>query len=591
MRIFVPVREATQDLELCLRSLADHLPNNISVAILDYGPPGGSVQAACHGFDVRYTRGENGGGLAEICNWALAHLWQPGNDLLLLDPHARVTAGLLEEMRAVLHLHERHAVVAPRSNGCGFLSFPPDEDLSPAESHALWTKLQGELPRYQVAPAVPNLCVLIKSEVLQRFGLFESPFGVDAVNDFSARINRFGYSTMAANWAYVFGADAGNGAARSPELARKIGDYRKFQIDPLETFASLYSPHRRRILYDLYHLPPQHSGTSDFALNLLRELEPLAKGEFDIYVGAGADQAFFLTELCGYRLYDEQTSSPMLFDLVYKPSQIFRWPEFARMTRLAPRVAFTLQDIIALRCDYIGNASLAPLFQRTAALSDLVLTISEFSRSDFAAYYGVDAPMQVIYHGSHARTLAGEKTSGEHILIMGNALAHKGVSAAVQCLGNAWPLVVVGGDRHAHRSNVRWLSSGQLSRRFMHDVFAEARIVVYPSYYEGYGLPVADALALGKPVIVLDTAVNREIAAKTQDPNLHRIASLAELKSAAQRLWDEQPRPASSDARRWADAAAEYLAAFRALLNKDIDLAKMRRRWETVRLIESVGLS
>ena len=536
------VDEATRDLDLCLRSLADHVPNNCSV----------SSGKGCSG------------------------LWQPGNDLLLLSPHIRVTAGFLEEMQTVLHLHERHAVVAPRTNGSGFLSFPADDDLPPSESHRLWAKLHGDLPRYHLVPAIANFCVLIKGEVLERFGLFEITPTVDAVNEFIARINRFGYSTLAANRAYVFNAE------RYPEFKGKISDYGRFQIDPLEHFASLYSPHRRRILYDLYHLPPQHSGTSDFALNLLREIEPLAKDEYDIYVGAGVDQAFFLSELCGYRLHDEQTSSPMLFDLVYKPCQIFRWHEFARMTRLAPRIAFTLQDIIALRCDYIGNASLAPLFQRTVALSDQVFTISEFSHSDLAAYYGSDAPMQVIYHGSHARLADGETAAGKHILMIGNARAHKGLSEAVRCLGDDWPLVVVGRDR---------LSSGQLSRRFMHDVFAEAKIVVYPSYYEGYGLPVADALALGKQVIVLDTAVNREIASQTSDPNLHRISSLDELKIAVQTVWNEPPSPSSSHTRRWSDAAAEYLAAFRVLLNKDIDLAKMRRRWETIRLIESLERS
>jgi hypothetical protein len=63
------------------------------------------------------------------------------------------------------------------------------------------------------------------------------------------------------------------------------------------------------------------------------------------------------------------------------------------------------------------------------------------------------------------------------------------------------------------------------------------------------------------------------------------------LKNAVQRVWNEPPNPASPHTRRWSDAAAEYQAAFRTLLNKDIDLAKMRRRWETIRLIESLERS
>ena len=281
----------------------------------------------------------------------------------------------------------------------------------------------------------------------------------------------------------------------------------------------------------------------------------------------------------------------MLFDLVYKPCQIFRWPEFARMTRLAPRVAFTLQDIIALRCDYIGNASLPPIFQRTVELSDQVFAISETSRSDFAAYYSADVPMLVIYHGSHAGLVTGETARGEHILIIGNALAHKGVTEAVRSLGDDLPLIVVGVDGGI-RSRKRELAGQRSVEPSLYARFIQGRENrSVPSYYEGYGLPVADALALGKPVVVLDTAINREIASNMGDPNLHRIASLNELQSAVRRLWDEPPSHTCSSPRRWSQRPAEYLAAFRELLRKDVDLTKLRRRWETIRLIESLGSS
>jgi glycosyltransferase involved in cell wall biosynthesis len=610
VQVFVPVRDATPEFDLCLLSLAYHLPPNCSVWILDCGLPANGVKGACDAFEnsnvqLTYVRRENCPGFAEICNWALTNLWVPGQDSLLLSPSARVTAGFLDEMRRVLHLHERHAVVSPRTNGSAFLSLTPDGDLTPTECYDLWARIHRLLPRYHLVPAVAGFCLLIKSEALERFGPFDIAGCPDVQNEFIRRINRFGFSALAANWAYVFNTERSVGwpanneldavppaslAERYPEFDRKTSDYSRFQIDPIETFAILYSPHRPRILYDLYHLLPQHSGTSNFALNLLREIAPLASKEFDFYVGVGKDQGFFLTDLSGYRLYDEESSLPMVFDLVYKPCQIFRWHEFARMNRLAPRVAFTLLDIIALRCDYIGNATLPPLFQRTVELSDLVITISEFSRSDFAAFYSTDTPMPVIYLASHAHLVVGENAPGEHILIMGNSLVHKGVSQALRCLGADLPIVVVGGERKSDQSNLRWLASGQLSQRLIHDLFTRAKVLVYPSYYEGYGLPVADALAFGKPVIVLDTAVNREMALNTGDPNLHLVRSLNELLSTVQKVWQEPHHSSHSLPRRWPQVATEYLAAFRTLLSKDIDPAKMRRRWDTIRLLESLDL-
>ena len=54
-------------------------------------------------------------------------------------------------------------------------------------------------------------------------------------------------------------------------------------------------------------------------------------------------------------------------------------------------------------------------------------------------------------------------------------------------------------------ANVRQLGSGKLTRQRLRDLYANARVVVYPSYYEGFGLPVIDTLALGKAVVVLDS--------------------------------------------------------------------------------------
>ena len=611
VQVFVPVTDVPREFGLCLQSLAHHLPADCTVYVLDCGTPQGAVQSACDQLrdaplDLKYFRSEDLSGFVGICNWGFETLWIPGNDLLLLDPRTEVTTGFLEEMRAVAHLHEKHGVVTPRSNQAALFSFPLSDDPEPSVSYELWLKIRDTLPRYQIVPVAGSFCMFIKSEVLQRFGLFDDIYSPchEQENDFACRINRCGYSALVANRAYVFQRDSLSSESghrtlasehrailndRYPEFDRRMLDYVRFQVDPVETFAPLYVPHRPRVLYDLYHLPPQHSGTSDFALNLLRELDPLMSKEYDLYVGAGKEQNFFLTELRGYRLYDEASSAPTIFDLVYKPCQLFSWSEFARMNRLSPRVAFTLLDIIAIRCGYISRTGLPELFRQTVELSDLVFSISEFSRLDYDAYYSAESQMRVIYLGSQAHPTAGDSAQGEYILIMGNAYAHKGVLEAVRQLQGDWPIVVLGGGPQPAQPNVRWLASGKLTRRYMHELFVRARVVVYPSYYEGYGLPVADSLAFGKPVVALDTAVNREIAVKTGDRNLHLVPSAKEFRPVVRGLWDEPFIHPRLTPRRWSDTAGEYFSAFQQIIGTDIDIQKMRRRWETVRLIESLG--
>jgi len=129
VQVLIPLSGAAQDVEPCLRSLATHLPPGCTINVVE----------------------------------SFRNLWVAGNDLLLLDPHTEVTAGFLEEMQAVLHLHERHAVVTPRTDHAPFFGIG---------SQDIWTKIRDILPRYQIAPAAGHFCMLIKGEVLQRFGLF-----------------------------------------------------------------------------------------------------------------------------------------------------------------------------------------------------------------------------------------------------------------------------------------------------------------------------------------------------------------------------------------------------------------------------------
>jgi glycosyltransferase involved in cell wall biosynthesis len=299
---------------------------------------------------------------------------------------------------------------------------------------------------------------------------------------------------------------------------------------------------------------------------------------------------FFAHELTGYRIFEDPPDSQAVFDLVFKPCQIFSWIEFVRMDRLAPRLAFCLQDIIGVRCDYFNSPRRQIVLQRTVELSDRVFTISEFSRADFRAFYGVDTPMQVIHHGTNFGMTGGEFRAGEYVLLMGNDYVHKGVREAIAYLGTNWPLVVLGGKQEFAEANVRHLGSGKLTRQHLRELFSDARVVVYPSHYEGFGLPVIDALALGKPVVVLDSAVNRELASTVRDPNLHSIGSMKELRSLVVELFDRAPAAPPKEPRRWRHVAQEYAQAFREILSRDFDLARMRARWELLRTLDSATL-
>jgi glycosyltransferase involved in cell wall biosynthesis len=93
-----------------------------------------------------------------------------------------------------------------------------------------------------------------------------------------------------------------------------------------------------------------------------------------------------------------------------------------------------------------------------------------------------------------------------------------------QNMGEATPLLVLAGQRGwENESVIDQLERSPPIRRFVHEapglsdvelarLIGGARALLAPSFTEGFNLPVAEAMALGTPVIASDIPVHRELA-------------------------------------------------------------------------------
>jgi len=180
----------------------------------------------------------------------------------------------------------------------------------------------------------------------------------------------------------------------------------------------------------------------------------------------------------------------------------------------------------------------------------LILTVSQFSRQELAKYLGISNDrFNVIYNGSdHLACLAPDyqilernhlKKRGYLLTVASNS-SHKNftslVSAARKIHNQDIQFVVVGGTfRRIFQSggmtdvpeNVQLL--GYVNDNELKALYENAAGFIFPSLYEGFGLPVLEAMQAGCPVLSADSASLPEVggdAALYFDPlNPDEIAS------------------------------------------------------------------
>lgn len=161
----------------------------------------------------------------------------------------------------------------------------------------------------------------------------------------------------------------------------------------------------------------------------------------------------------------------------------------------------------------------------TARRADHVLTVSKFSKAQLITYIpGIDAQRITVTPGAatHAPRAGSEPDVGAEqnglrcpfVLAFGSLSAHKNIPRLIEAFGRVassipHSLVIVGhvADHGelldaVRRAGVkgRVVFTGYVPDERVQSLLESADLFVFPSLYEGFGLPVLDAQALGVPV-------------------------------------------------------------------------------------------
>ena len=155
---------------------------------------------------------------------------------------------------------------------------------------------------------------------------------------------------------------------------------------------------------------------------------------------------------------------------------------------------------------------------RAARKATHVLAVSGRTKRDVVELYGVpETKVTVTPHGVDPAFAPGDGSHDGFVLFVGAVQARKDPLAALAAAEAAGlPLVVAGPEKdraltrelRARGADVRgWVEKDALA-----ELYRRAAAFVLPSRYEGFGVPVLEAMASGTPVVLSDDAALREVA-------------------------------------------------------------------------------
>ena len=156
----------------------------------------------------------------------------------------------------------------------------------------------------------------------------------------------------------------------------------------------------------------------------------------------------------------------------------------------------------------------------SARRSRELISVSRATAEDLQHFYGREST--VIHHGVEREffRIAERRTPGNYLLCVSTLHPHKNLDRLVRVYGMSGQLpdLVITGLRGYAAAELEKLAgprirfTGWVPRDELYSMFRGARAFIYPSKFEGFGMPVLEAMAAGIPVACSDIPPLREIA-------------------------------------------------------------------------------
>lgn len=476
-------------------------------------------------------------------------------DALVVNSDALLFPGTISEMVRISKTDPLIGFVSPRSNNASICTFPANLNHSKLNPNTAFSQFQLAcklLPEISYTPTVAGFCLLIKSAILCEFGLFDEAYGMgyNEENDLIMRANQYGYRAVIANYAYAWheGSSSFNILSgpsptkrdyenakllhkRYPEYLEWTDLYRRSPEYRCEFLVSaLVSDKDKKIKigFDLSSFGNDFNGTREAGKRLVMAAATVWPENVRIVVFISRAAWFFYELDRCPRLEWGDIHEPHTMAAIIRFGQPFHSYELRRLLNRAPVIGIFMLDTISADCGYLRVQFPEELWRFTLEFSDIIFTNSKFTADQIQSRYTIGSHTQITpvphsltpedYLLEDSRILNAHsipKVTGD-LLIVGNAFTHKSVMPTANLLASEFPILQIGciGLAENTHPNVTAWPSGQLSESQMDALYSSHKAIIFPTHYEGFGLPLMHSLARGRPIFIRKLPVFEEIISK-----------------------------------------------------------------------------
>lgn len=281
-----------------------------------------------------------------------------------------------------------------------------------------------------------------------------------------------------------------------------------------DIFSTQYVGGISRYIYELYIRNPQAHIPTLYSENLYLHTHKRTRNF------RGKTRLLYILNEC----YEKTLLARKHFD-IYHPSYYKKLTK-PKKTFLVTTVHDMIHEIYA-GVFFPKNSPDSILKRFLCDISDLIIAISHQTKNDLIHYFGIDErKIHVVYHGHSLQNIKKPlKLPKQYILFVGQREGYKNFKIFIQAFSKlaqkhtALQSICVGKPFNAQEQGL--LESLNLTQRVftlqakddeLYTIYHNAMCFIFPSLYEGFGIPILESFYAQCPIALSDIAVFREIA-------------------------------------------------------------------------------